>query len=99
VIWGVEPDGSIRGFSADGERLILVLDLNAPRMVAWRLLWMRLIDLAAAYDSDLSTSIMAYPEDLPNLARLRPPGGNSRPAGVHASHFAQRTRGELPATY
>jgi hypothetical protein len=37
------------------------------------------------------------PIDLPNLARLRPPGGNSRPAGVDASHFARRARGELPA--
>jgi hypothetical protein len=64
------------------------LDLNAPRMVAWRLLWIRLVELASEHDPNLYQELMGYPIDLPNLARLRPPGGNSRPAGVDASHFA-----------
>jgi hypothetical protein len=95
----MQPDGSLRSYSADAEALVLMLDLNAPRMVAWRLLWVRLVDLAGQHDANLFQQLMSYPDDLPNLARLRPPGGNSRPAGVEASHFARRDRGELPAIY
>ena len=39
------------------------------------------------------------PDDLPDLSRLCPPGGNSRLDGVEQSYFAQRQRGELPETY
>jgi hypothetical protein len=95
----VQPDGSVQSFSAEGEVLVLKLDLNAPRMIAWRLLWMRLVYLAGEHDADLFQRCMGYPVDLPNLARLRPPGGNSRPTGIDASHFARRARGELPTTY
>ncbi|MCY2988962.1 MAG: hypothetical protein NTY19_13985 [Planctomycetota bacterium] len=42
---------------------------------------------------------MGFPEDLPDLSRLRPPEGNSRLDGVEQSYFAQRQRGELPETY
>jgi hypothetical protein len=41
---------------------------------------------------------MAYPDDLPDLRRLRPPGGNSKPEGVNQSAFALRERGALAAT-
>ncbi len=95
----MQPDGSLRPYSADAEALILKLDLNAPRMVVWRLLWARLVDLAREHDANLFLQLMGYPVNLPNLARLRPPGGNLRPAGVTASHFARRARGELPAIY
>jgi hypothetical protein len=95
----LQPDGRLRPCSADAEALVLKLDLNAPRMVAWRLLWVRLVDLAGEHDANLFLQLMSYPENLPNLARLRPPGGNSRPAGVDASHFARRARGELPRIY
>jgi hypothetical protein len=95
----MQPDGSLRPFSPDAEALVLKLDLNAPRMISWRLLWVRLIDLARERDANLFLQLMGYPNNLPNVARLRPPGGNSRPAGVSASHFARRARGELPAIY
>jgi hypothetical protein len=42
---------------------------------------------------------MGFPDDLPDLSRLRPPGGNSRPEGIEESYFAQRQRGESPAFY
>jgi hypothetical protein len=95
----VLPDGTLQPHSADAETLVLKLDLNAPRMVEWRLLWIRLVDLAGEHDAILFRQLMGYPPDLPNLARLRPPSGNSRPSGVHASHFARRSRRQLPATY
>jgi hypothetical protein len=67
----------LRPYSADAEALVLKLDLNAPRMVAWRLLWVRLVDLAGEHDANFFLQLMSYPEHLPNLARLRPPGGNA----------------------
>jgi hypothetical protein len=95
----VQPDGSLLAFSTEAESLVLKLDLNNPRVVAWRLLWIRIVELAGERDANLFRKLLGYPDDLPNLARLNPPGGNSLPAGVHASHFARRARGELPATY
>jgi hypothetical protein len=40
-----------------------------------------------------------FPSNLPRLATLRPPGGNSRSAGIHNSFYEQRHRGELPEFY
>lgn len=48
---------------------------------------------------DLHSVWLAYPNSLPDLARLRPPGGNERPTGIVQSHFARRMRGELSAVY
>jgi hypothetical protein len=42
---------------------------------------------------------MGFPDDLPDLRRLRPPAGNARPEGLEDSFFAKRRRGELPETY
>jgi hypothetical protein len=95
----VQHDGTLRAYSTEAETFLFKLDLNAPRMVAWRLLWIRMVDLAGEHDATLFQQLMGYPDGLPNLARLRPPGGNSRPAGIAASHFARRARRELPATY
>jgi hypothetical protein len=97
-LW-LHADGSLEPHSANAEALVLKLDLNAPPMAAWRRLWTDIVELAGEHNADLFQELMGYPADLPNLARLRPPGGNSRPAGVDASHFARRARGELPAIY
>lgn len=93
------PGGVLEGHSDGARSLILKLDLNSPRMVSWRLIWMRIIELAQANDQTLHRQLMGFPDDLPDLARLRPPGGNTRPANVLRSHFARAARGELPATY
>ncbi|HEX5445838.1 MAG TPA: hypothetical protein VFW87_18570 [Pirellulales bacterium] len=44
-------DGSVRGVDAEATRLILALELNSPRLVEWRVTWMRIIDLAAERDA------------------------------------------------
>jgi hypothetical protein len=41
--------------------------------------------------------LLGYPDNLPDLSRLRPPR-NTRPEGVAKSFFARRKRGELPET-
>lgn len=59
----------------------------------------RNMELAAEDSRDQYVQLMGFPDDLPDLSRLRPPEGNSRPEGVQQSYFAQRQRGELPETY
>lgn len=95
----LQPDGIIESDSVDSARLIRKLDLNAPQMVAWRLVWARIIELARDHDESLYLRLMGFPNDLPNLARLRPPGGNARPRGIEKSCFAQSQRGTLPVVY
>jgi hypothetical protein len=43
--------------------------------------------------------LLGYPDDLPDLAALRPPESNARPDGIVQSHFARRQRGVLPDSY
>jgi hypothetical protein len=95
----VQPDGTLEGLSDDARSLILKLDLNNPQIVSWRILWIRIAELAAEHDEILLKRIMGFPDDIPDLSRLRPPGGNSRPEGVANSHFARLSGGELSDTY
>ena len=82
----VKADGTIEGLDSESCR-------------RWRLIWLRNIELAAQHSRDQYARLMGFPDDLPNLSRLRPPDGNFRPDGIETSYFAQRERGELPETY
>jgi hypothetical protein len=95
----VAADGTLHADTAKARRLIDLLGLNRPRLVEFRELWIGIIRLAAAADPALNLQLLGFPDDLPDLGRLRPPDGNTRPAGVPASSFAQRQGGTLPATY
>ncbi|MDB5384538.1 MAG: hypothetical protein JWM11_184 [Planctomycetaceae bacterium] len=95
----IQPDGSLECYSREAESLVLKLDLNSPEMISWRLLWIRIIELARENDTDLLNQLMGFPTNLPNLGRLRPPGGNSRPEGIANCYFSQSERGELPAVF
>jgi hypothetical protein len=95
----IKADGSIEGLTADAKRLILVLGLDADSYLEWRLIWIRLVELAREHDSEQYRRLMGFPDDIPNLHLLRPPGGNSRPEGIETSYFAKRERGELPEVY
>lgn len=95
----VYPDGSIEGLSEEATRLIRKLGLDEEDYRFWRRIWIRNIELAQEYDEEYCALLMSFPENLPELARLRPPGGNSRPEGIEDSYFARRRRGELPETY
>jgi hypothetical protein len=95
----VKSNGALEGRSAKARRIIDVMGLNSPSMMRWRLVWTRNVQLAAEFDQSHYERLMGYPADLPDLARLRPPGGNSRPEGIGNSCLARRARGELPAIY
>ena len=95
----VQTDGRIVGHTDETRRMVLALRMNAPDAVHFRRLWIEIVTLAARFAPDLYGRVMGYPDDLPNLARLRPPAGNTRPEGIGQSHFARRELKQLPATY
>jgi hypothetical protein len=95
----VHSDGSIDGVTPEAERLIWLLDLDGDDYRQWRLVWMRIIELAEQHDCDLYRQLMGFPRDLPNLRQLRPPGGNSRPEGIENSFYEMRRRGQLSDEY
>ena len=92
------PDGVLVGHRNESKRLISQLDLNSPKLEKWRVMWMRIIDLARKRDSALYRQLTGFPDDLPNLERLRPPN-NIRPDGIEISWYAKRQRGQLPDSY
>lgn len=94
----VLPDGAIVGMRRDTERLIKQLDLDSPKLRKWRVMWMRIVDLAKERDAALHRQLTGFPDDLPNLGRLRPPS-NVRPDGIGISWYAKRRRGQLPESY
>ena len=93
----VNPDGSIEGRSPDVRRLIEILGLDSDSCRRWRSMWMRIVELAEAYDQDHFRRIMGFPDDLPRLDQSPPV--NTRPEGVEQSWYAKRRRGELPEVY
>jgi hypothetical protein len=99
----VSDDGTIRGITPAGEDLIRICRLDRPHLTAYRRLMLDLLAILnrkrGAEAADLFGRLLAYPANLPDLGALRPPDSNARPAGVAASHFARRGRGELPHLY
>jgi HNH endonuclease len=91
-------DGTLASHHLEAKRLIQQLDLNSPKLRKWRVMWMRIVDLAQERNTDLYQQLTGFPDDLPDLSRLRPPT-NSRPYGVEISWYAKRQRGQLTETY
>jgi len=96
-------DGTARPLSLVGAAFIRLCGLQRPDLVSFRKRMLDTVALLAASDradaADLLRSYLSYPDDLPDLSRLKPPGGNAREEGKRQSAFARRLRGELPATY
>jgi hypothetical protein len=99
----VRADGVVEGLTKAGLRMVALLHLNRDRALEFRrrlLNTLRCIEQAGeAVPFDIVRQWLSYPDDLPNLARLRPPRGSSRPAGVWQSHFQRRRQGRLPDIY
>ncbi len=95
----VSQDGSIEALNEAGTEVIEILRLNNAENVAWRLLVLEIATLEEERSPDERTLFLAYPDNLPDLALLKPPTGNELPEGVEQSFFARKKRGELPETY
>ena len=95
----VDEDGTIRAQDREARRLIRILGLDERSATEFRLLWNGIATLARRFDPRLWRKVMAFPEVLPDLRPLKPPGGNTRPEGVGQSWHAKRERGDLPESY
>jgi hypothetical protein len=95
----VREDGTIEGNTPAARRLIRALGLDDTEYTEFRLLWIGIVALAARHDPALYQRLMSFPQDLPNLRALRPPGRNSRPKGIEEAYFQRRELGILPLTY
>ena len=87
-------DGRLVPSSVDAFRLIEILDLNSPKAIEWRQMWLRIVAMASEQDASLFTMLVGFPRELPDLSRKKP-SSNSRPNGVAESWFAKRQRNEL----
>ncbi len=95
----VAGDGTIHADeNSEAARLIDLLGLDCKDYTEFRKLWIDIVGLARE-KPELYQRLMSYPQDLPNLRRLKPPHGNFRPTGVELTAFARRERGELPICY
>lgn len=91
-------DGVLHARDMDPRRLIRQLDLNSPRLVRWRTMWMRIITLAEERDAELYHQLVGFPSDLPDLRKLKPPQ-NHRSEGLEQCCFCLRLRNELVKAY
>ena len=97
-VW-VSPEGAMHATNPEAAKLIDLLGLDRPKAREYRALWTGIIKLAAAHDPALHQRLMGFPDDLPDLARLRPPGGNARLKGLEQCFFAQKQCGTLASIY
>lgn len=94
-----DSTGQVRSLNEDGEILIRVLKLNSDEHVRTRFDRLRNLSIMARCAPDEWKRMMSFPEDLPNLRRKSPPGGNSRPEGLDECWYEQRQRNQLPEVY
>ena len=95
----VESDGMVTALNTQVRRLVNVIRLNHPRFIEERLKTLRVWKVLATHDPAGFQRLMAFPANLPDLSRLKPPGGNRCPEGILESCLARRNRGDLPKTY
>lgn len=95
----VGQDGSIRGLTKEAKRIIDLLKLDILSYRRRRKMIIEIVALAREHQPALYRDLMAYPAELPDLSRLKPPRGNGNSSGIVSSAFVRRKRGELPETY
>jgi hypothetical protein len=91
----VFDDGTIHAATPEAARLIELLGLERDRLTEFRELWIGIVRLAERHDPSLFRRLTGFPDDLPDLSALAPPGGNTRPDGVRESYYARRLAGSV----
>ena len=96
-------NGRVEALTAIGRDLIEICRLNRPHLVSFRRGMLEVLaslrQHKGAQVDVLVKNYLGFPPSLPNLAVLRPPSGNSQPAGIEQSYYVRRSRSELPETY
>jgi hypothetical protein len=97
----VLDDGTIRGLTPPGVALIRICRLYRPKLTAFRHemleVWCTLERRHGPEAAAMRQRFFGLPANLPNLATLRPPGGNTRPQGIAQCYFERQRRGALPS--
>lgn len=95
----IDDDGTLVGMTREAAKMLELMHLNFHTLRQRRRLLIAAMRVLREHEPELYMQWMGFPDDLPDLSRSRPPGGNSRPEGLAKSFHACRQRGELPATY
>jgi len=94
-------DGTVEAIEShqnEGQRLIDILELDQPQLIAYRRSKIGSIKSHAVHDRELYLHEMGYPSDLPDLTLDIPPR-NMRPGGVAESCRSRLNAGILPIVY
>ena len=97
-------DGMLIGMTAEGLDLIDILHLNENPALKVRHKYSRILALGERFPGEpevqaLFLEAFGFPDDMPDLRKLRPPRGNRLPDGALSCYFAQREAGILRSTY
>jgi len=99
----VRDDGTIRGLTTSGVMLIRICRLDRPKLTAFRRgmleVWRTLEPRHGLEAEAIRQRFFGFPANLPHLATLRPPAGNTHPDGLGQSYYELQQRGTLPSTY
>jgi hypothetical protein len=97
----IDSQGVVHGKTNAGIRHILLLGLNDKKPIARRQRVLNIVNKLFRQNplEPVLLDLLGYPDNLPNLSLLRPPGGNSLPDGIAASAFELRRHGALPHVY
>jgi hypothetical protein len=94
-----QANGLLIARTPEANEIIEAVHLNDREYVIRRGQMIALLTELERSRPDLHRVWLGFPEDLPDLERLRPPGGNKRPAGIEQSYRMRRDRNELPTCY
>jgi hypothetical protein len=87
----VLESGLIIPCNEHGERLIDELALDGAKITGWRCRIIQTIRLTQQHDWKLFLAWMGFPDDVPDLATIRPqPKHNTRPEGIEQSWFRRK---------
>ena len=100
----VGKNGVLRARSKRGQDIIDQLHLNSEAAIKFRNGIIRVLRLKQQQPKnpdidDLFRETFGYPQDLPDLSKKRPPGGNSSEDAIDSCFYLRRLRGTLPAIY
>ena len=92
----VQDDGTIQALNAEGRRLIRTVCLDDAKTTAWRRSLIENFRCYAKYEPALYRERLGFPDDLPDLSKCVPPGGNTKLNSESTSRYQQRFNGALP---
>ena len=99
----VMDNGYVGARTRMGRELIEICRLNRPHLVSFRRGMLELLAVlrqrSGVHVDALLQNSPGFPLSLPNLAILRPPGGNHKPQGITNGYYVRKQRDALPETY